>query len=219
LKRKPILDANPESTRARYRDCMTSRPSLVERKQRAARERIVRAAADLFAERGFDGVSVSDIADRAEVGRTTFFRHFGDKQEVVFARQEALFGALSTENLDLMPSGDRSAKTAIEALQPLVLRLCEEISEDPEEYRQHEQLVEGNIELRGRSAAKAQLIARRMGLLLVDAGWDGAVARFAGQIALACYDTARASSDHPASLVADTRAAFEQVLDLSTDRT
>jgi hypothetical protein len=37
---------------------------------------------------GFDKVSVSDIAERAEVGGTTFFRYFGDKQEVVFAKQQ-----------------------------------------------------------------------------------------------------------------------------------
>jgi AcrR family transcriptional regulator len=71
---------------------MASTPPLVERKQRAARERIVRAATELFAERGYSKVSVSDIAERAEVGRTTFFRHFGDKQEVVFAREGARGG-------------------------------------------------------------------------------------------------------------------------------
>jgi AcrR family transcriptional regulator len=73
---------------------------LVARKQKAARQRILVAAAELFAERGFDGVSVSDIAESAEVGRTTFFRHFGDKQEVVFAREQDLLDALTDENLD-----------------------------------------------------------------------------------------------------------------------
>ena len=41
-------------------------PPLVERKQRQARERIVRAAEELFQEHGFDAASVSDIAERAE---------------------------------------------------------------------------------------------------------------------------------------------------------
>jgi AcrR family transcriptional regulator len=197
---------------------MTSAPSLIERKQQAARARIVRAAADLFTERGFDRVSVSDIAERAEVGRTTFFRHFGDKQEVVFAREEALLGALATEGLDPVPTGDRSARAALEAVRPLVLQLTERITEDPEEYRRHEQLVEGSVELRGRSAAKAQLVARRLGDLLVDAGWDEGTARFAGQIALACSAAARASSDRPDELVRATHAAFAQVLDLGMQR-
>jgi hypothetical protein len=74
------------------------------------------------------------------------------------------------------------------------------------------------VELRGRSAAKAQLIAGRMSALLADQGWDENVARFAGQIALACYAIGRASSDHAERLVEDTRAAFEQVLNLGTER-
>jgi AcrR family transcriptional regulator len=197
---------------------MASTPPLVERKQRAARERIVRAAAELFAERGYAKVSVSDIAERAEVGRTTFFRHFGDKQEVVFAREEALLQALTAKGLGPTTAGDRSPRSAVEALRPLVLQLCAHITEDPEEYRHHEQLVEGNIELRGRSAAKTQLIARRMSTLLADEGWDENAARFAGQIALACYAVGRASSDQAEALVGDTRAAFEQVLNLGTER-
>lgn len=203
---------------ARYARCMTPAPSLIERKQQAARERIVRAAADLFAERGFDSVSVSDIAERAEVGRTTFFRHFGDKQEVVFAREEALLSALTAEGLGAVPTDDRTVRAALQAVQPLVLQLTERITEDPEEHRRHEQLVEGSIELRGRSAAKAQLIARRLGDLLVDAGWDEGAARLAGQIALACSAAARASSDRAEALVRDTRAAFAQVLDLGARR-
>ena len=197
---------------------MASTPPLVERKQRAARERIVRAAAELFAERGYAKVSVSDIAERAEVGRTTFFRHFGDKQEVVFAREEALLQALTAGKLGPTTAEDRSPRSAVEALRPLVLQLCAHITEDPEEYRRHEQLVEGNVELRGRSAAKAQLIAGRMSTLLADEGWDENVARFAGQIALACYAIGRASSDQAETLVQDTRAAFEQVLNLGTAR-
>ncbi|SER22272.1 TetR/AcrR family transcriptional regulator [Microlunatus flavus] len=196
---------------------MPSTPPLVERKQRAARERIVRAAAELFAERGYAKVSVADIAERAEVGRTTFFRHFGDKQEVVFAREEALLQALTAEHLGRTAPENRSPRSAVQALQPLVLQLCAQITEDPEDYRRHERLVEGNIELRGRSAAKTQVIAERLSALLVEEGWDEGVARFAGQIALACYATGRASSDRAEALVADTRAAFEQVLGLGTE--
>src|SRR5260370_36424305 len=62
--------------------------SLTDRKRRRAKETIRRAALDLFSERGFDAVSVTDIAERAEVGRTTFFRYFGDKQEVLFSEPD-----------------------------------------------------------------------------------------------------------------------------------
>ena len=62
--------------------------SLTDRKRRRAKEAIRQAALELFSERGFDAVSVTDIAGRAEVGRTTFFRYFGDKQEVLFSEPE-----------------------------------------------------------------------------------------------------------------------------------
>lgn len=187
---------------------------LVERKQKAARQRIVAAAGELFAQRGFDGVSVSDIAELAEVGRTTFFRHFGDKQEVVFAREQELLDALTDENLDDVASRGRSLRDGLLALQPLVLRLCAHITADPEDYRQHEQLVEANVELRARSAVKMQLVAGRLAQLLVDQGWEAPVANLAAQIALACYWTARASGDRPDRLVESTASAFRQVLAL-----
>jgi AcrR family transcriptional regulator len=49
-----------------------------------ARGRLVRAALDLFTERGFEQTTVVDIAERAGVTERTFFRHFTDKREVLF---------------------------------------------------------------------------------------------------------------------------------------
>ena len=57
-----------------------------ERKRRQVEDRIVDAAFALFVERGFDTVTVDEIAQPADIGRTTVFRYFSDKQEVVFAR-------------------------------------------------------------------------------------------------------------------------------------
>ncbi|MCO5974132.1 TetR/AcrR family transcriptional regulator [Actinoallomurus soli] len=51
-----------------------------------AAERLAQAALDLFAERGYENTTVIDIAQRAGLGKTTFFRHFQDKREVLFGR-------------------------------------------------------------------------------------------------------------------------------------
>src|SRR6202044_890054 len=55
-----------------------------------ARERMVLAAVDLFTEQGYDATTVAQIAQRAGVTRSTFFRHFPDKREVLAAGQDAL---------------------------------------------------------------------------------------------------------------------------------
>jgi AcrR family transcriptional regulator len=49
-----------------------------------AAERLAQAALELFAERGYERTTVIDIAQRAGLGKTTFFRYFQDKREVLF---------------------------------------------------------------------------------------------------------------------------------------
>lgn len=49
-----------------------------------AQGRMIRAAMELFAERGFEQTTAGDIAERAGVTERTFFRHFADKREVLF---------------------------------------------------------------------------------------------------------------------------------------
>src|ERR1700761_4606171 len=100
---------------------MTPPLPLVERKRRRARQRIIEAATELFLERGFDGVSVGDIAERAEVGRTTFFRHFGDKQEVVFAKEQELLDTITAAGQAEGTRVPRNAAEAVEQLRPVLL--------------------------------------------------------------------------------------------------
>lgn len=51
---------------------------------------VVAAALELFARQGFDQTSVEQIAQAAGVSRSTFFRQFGGKDDVVFADHELL---------------------------------------------------------------------------------------------------------------------------------
>src|ERR1700742_139533 len=50
-----------------------------------ASDRLRQAAMDLFAERGYEETTVARIAERAGLTERTFFRHFADKREVLFA--------------------------------------------------------------------------------------------------------------------------------------
>ena len=58
------------------------------RKKRAARESIAAAARRLFAERGFDAVTVAEVAAAADVSEKTVFNHFPTKEDLAFAGRE-----------------------------------------------------------------------------------------------------------------------------------
>jgi AcrR family transcriptional regulator len=61
---------------------------LRERKKRAARQAIAATARRLFAERGFDAVTVADVAAAADVSEKTVFNYFPTKEDLAFAGRE-----------------------------------------------------------------------------------------------------------------------------------
>src|SRR5580698_6890948 len=85
-----------------------------------ARERLEKAAMDLYRERGFDETAVADIAARAGLTERTFFRYFTDKREVLFggspALQELLVGRIAATHGATAPID--SVAAALEATSP-----------------------------------------------------------------------------------------------------
>src|ERR1700741_3716659 len=65
-----------------------------ERKKAATRKALADAALKLFLERGYDQVSIKDVADAADVSTTTLFKHFSGKEALVFDEDAEMEAAL-----------------------------------------------------------------------------------------------------------------------------
>jgi AcrR family transcriptional regulator len=70
---------------------------LRERKKRATRDAIAATARRLFAQRGFDAVTVAEIAVAADVSEKTVFNHFATKEDLVFAGGDSRLAQLQAE--------------------------------------------------------------------------------------------------------------------------
>ena len=184
---------------------------LRERKRRLIRQRIIEAADELFASKGFDSVSVTEIAARADVGRTTFFRYFGDKAEVVFAHEEEMLEQITRLAAKEDAGPARTAAEAVEQLRTIVIALCDHAAKNIDGFALHYELVEKHPELRATDAVKTQLVADRFTELLLGRGTSEQAAVFASHLALACYQVARRRAAGPGQLVAETQLAFDQL--------
>ncbi|MCP3803568.1 TetR family transcriptional regulator [Allokutzneria sp. A3M-2-11 16] len=186
---------------------------LRDRKRQRAREKIVEAAFALFAERGFADVTVTEIAERAEVGRTTFFRYFGDKQEVVFADEQGLLEEMTEHQRSLGMISAQDVITALRQLRGTVLALCTAITKDEKHYVVHEQLLERTPELHDRSVRKLQRYTETIEGVLIDRGTPREVAVLAAQLALGCFHAGRRLAGFdPTQLVGEVDAAFERLV-------
>ena len=103
--------AAPARRATARRRAAPARPGLRERRRQQTRARIVDAAAELFAERGFDTVSVVEIAQRAGVVEKTVFNHFPVKEGLVFEADPPMRAAL-LDAVRRRPAGESVAAAA-----------------------------------------------------------------------------------------------------------
>jgi AcrR family transcriptional regulator len=94
---------------------------LRERKKRETRQRISDVATELFFARGFDAVTIEEIAAAANVSKVTVFNYFARKEDLLFDREDEV-KLLLREALGARPKG----QSPIDALRRLVDRLREQ---------------------------------------------------------------------------------------------
>jgi AcrR family transcriptional regulator len=97
-----------------------TRPGLRERKKQQVRERISGVATMLFLERGFEAVSVAEIAEAAGVSKMTVFNYFPRKEDLFFDRWPA-FAEMITVAVRERPS----TQSAPDALRDMWLGLLD----------------------------------------------------------------------------------------------
>ena len=97
---------------------MAEAMGLRERKKLQTAMRIYQVAVELFAERGFDAVSVQEIADASEVSKMTVFNYFGTKEDLVFRPMEEHFGDAARAVRERQPG-----ESAVDAVRRQFLEL------------------------------------------------------------------------------------------------
>jgi AcrR family transcriptional regulator len=186
---------------------------VVSRWRPDARERLQQAALELFAEQGFAATTVPEITARAGLTTRTFFRHFADKREVLFAddaQMPAMVATMfaeappSTEPLTLIVEGLRVvAETRFEPRRAAILERRELVRTDAglqerelQKRASMSEAIQEGFRARGMAAAPAALLAETCVTLMFVSltEWlDGDDGRTLDAIILETLETLRAS--------------------------
>jgi AcrR family transcriptional regulator len=153
-----------------------------------ARERLERAALALFVQHGYDATTVAEIADRAGLTKSTFFRHFADKREVLFGGQDLLTGLFSDAIRAAPP-----AATTIDCLAAALEAASAAFTPDRHDLApQRRAVIAANSELQERELLKRARLAAAMADALRARGADDVAARLAAEMGVLAFSTAYA---------------------------
>jgi AcrR family transcriptional regulator len=153
-----------------------------------ARERLERAALALFTEHGFDATTVAEIADRAGLTKSTFFRHFADKREVLFGGQDMLV-ELFSDAIRLAPPSATTAECLAAALESAAVAFTPDRHDLAPRRRA---VIAAHSELQERELLKRARFASAMAEALRARGADEATARLAAVVGVLAFSTAYA---------------------------
>lgn len=168
-------------------------------------QRLQQAAWELFAERGYADVTVTEIAERAGLTKRSFFNHFADKREVLFAGAQAfeadVLGYLADTDADAEP---------IDAAIAALTRGGLDLTPYREPARIRRGLIASSTELQERNLIKMASLTAAIAKALGERRTPARTAAFAAQAAVAAFDAAY--DDWAADATADFSALMRQAL-------
>lgn len=183
-----------------------------------SRRRLVDAALELFGEHGYSATTVDEIAEHAGVTARTFFRHFRDKEEVLFADEDELLPLLIATIAD--PAGPADA----ESLMHHALGTLAETMEPQRPALAHRQrIIDSDVALAGRELAKQAHWQSAVAEALLERGFEPEHADVLAAIGFALFRRGLhgwLADDQPVSLrdrLANSLPSIRTVLDARSD--
>ena len=150
-----------------------------------AQSRLERAALELFVEQGFAETTVPQITARAGLTTRTFFRHFADKREVLFAYQAELPTVVARVLADTPAS-----LSPMDAIMQGLQTVAAEIESQRTYLRTRHGIVETDDGLRERELRKQSVLSDAIRRELLKRGVDELTATLAAEIAVSVFGVA-----------------------------
>jgi AcrR family transcriptional regulator len=151
--------------------------------QPGAPQRLVVAAVDLFTEQGYDATTVTQIAERAGVTKSTFFRYFSDKRELLVAGQETL-SRLLADGITEAPAGASPLQAVAAGLERASGAMGPENRELGPRIKA---AVAACTELQERDTLKSVGLAAAMTAALIARGVPDPTAHLAGELGVLAF--------------------------------
>ncbi len=147
------------------------------------RQKLQAAALEMYQTKGYDLATADQIAQRAGVTERTFFRHFADKREVLFADESALAGLLAEAMRDAPPQPWAALLHVFRAAEPFFVENREMITIRGE-------IVSRTPKLQERELIKVRMLTLTLANGLAAKGVPSEVASLAAHLGVAAFTVA-----------------------------
>lgn len=144
-KKEGVLEEELATVPAKRKALPSTGRVLRANRQKRLRADTVSAGLELFLKYGYENVTVADIAERVDISRRTFFRHFQSKDDVVFDWMDQL-----GELVESMLVRSQPSEPPLQVMRNTFVSLAEHLVENGDRTRALVQLIFGTPSLTGR---------------------------------------------------------------------